>query len=57
MSETISLFLTQVSLNKGIPFETKITNKFTKETLSKSENMKEFHETSDTRELFKELKN
>ncbi|MGD8782524.1 MAG: type II toxin-antitoxin system RelB/DinJ family antitoxin [Ignavibacteria bacterium] len=53
MSEAISIFLTQVSLNKGIPFEVKIPNKLTEETLRKSENGEELHEVSDTKQLFK----
>jgi len=57
MSEAISLFLTQVSLNKGIPFEIKIPNKLTEETLRKSEKGDELHSVSDTKELFKELRN
>ena len=57
MSEAISIFLTQVSLNKGIPFEIKIPNKLTKETLLKSEKGEELHKVSDTKELFKELNN
>ena len=57
MSEAISLFLTQVSLNKGIPFEIKLPNKLTEETLLKSESGEELHEVSDTKELLKELNN
>lgn len=57
MSEAISIFLTQVSLNKGIPFEIKIPNKLTEETLRKSENGEELHEVSDIKQLFKELNN
>ena len=57
MSEAISIFLTQVSLNKGIPFEIKIPNKLTEETLLKSEKGEELHKVSDTKELFKELNN
>jgi len=57
MSEAISLFLTQVSLNKGIPFEIKIPNKLTEETLLKSEIGEELHEVSDSKALFKELNN
>ncbi|MHB8906797.1 MAG: type II toxin-antitoxin system RelB/DinJ family antitoxin [Melioribacteraceae bacterium] len=55
MSEAISIFLTQVSLTKGIPFEIKIPNELTKETLSKSEHGEELHEASDVNHLFKEL--
>ena len=57
MSEAISIFLTQVSLNKGIPFEIKIPNKLTKDTLAKSEKGEELHIVSDTKQLFKELSN
>lgn len=57
MSEAISLFLTQVSLNKGIPFDVKIPNELTKETLLKSENGDELHQVSNTEQLFKELSN
>jgi DNA-damage-inducible protein J len=57
MSEAISIFLTQVSLNKGIPFEIKVPNKLTEDTLRKSEKGEELHEVSDTKQLFKELNN
>lgn len=57
MSEAISIFLTQVSLNNGIPFEVKIPNKVTEETLLKSEKGEELHEVSNVKELFKELNN
>ncbi|MBL1212867.1 MAG: type II toxin-antitoxin system RelB/DinJ family antitoxin [Ignavibacteriae bacterium] len=56
MSEAISLFLTQVSLNKGIPFEIKIPNELTEETLLKSENGEELHQAKNPKQLFKELK-
>ena len=57
MSEAISIFLTQVSLNKGIPFSIKIPNELTEETLIKSENGEELHIVSDKTRLFKELNN
>ena len=57
MSEAISIFLTQVSLNKGIPFEIRVPNKTTEETLRKSEKGEELHEVSDVKQLFKELDN
>lgn len=57
MSEAISIFLTQVSLNKGIPFEIKIPNALTEETLHKSENGEELHKVPSTKQLFKELTN
>ena len=55
MSEAISMFLTQVSLNNGIPFELKIPNELTSKTLKKSENGKELHRVKDVDSLFKEL--
>jgi DNA-damage-inducible protein J len=55
MSEAISLYLTQITLNKGIPFEIKIPNKITAKTLQESENGKNLHKVSDIDELFEEL--
>lgn len=55
MSEAISLFLTQVTLNKGIPFDIRIPNELTAKTLRDSENGKELHQVSDVDELFQEL--
>jgi len=57
MSEAISLYLTQITLNKGIPFEIKIPNKLTAKTLKDSENGKELHKVSDVDVLFQELNN
>ena len=55
MSEAISLYLTQITLNKGIPFEIKIPNKLTAKILKDSENGKDLHKVSDVDELFREL--
>lgn len=55
MSEAISIFLTQVTLNRGIPFAVKIPNSLTAETLNKSDNNEELHSVSSVEELFKEL--
>ena len=55
MSEAISIFLTQVSLNRGIPFDIKIPNDLTSDTLLKSENEEEVHKVSSVDELFQEL--
>jgi DNA-damage-inducible protein J len=55
MSEAITLFLTQVSLNKGLPFEIKIPNELTEETLRKSENGEELRQAANVKQLFKEL--
>ncbi len=55
MSEAISLFLTQVSQNRVIPFELKIPNDLTSDTLIKSDNGEELHKVSSVEELFQEL--
>jgi len=57
MSEAISMFLTQVSLRKGIPFEIKIPNKLTEDTLTKSELGEELHTVIEKKQLFEELNN
>ena len=55
MSEAISIYLTQITLNNGIPFEIKIPNKLTAQTLKDSENGKDLYKVSDIDELFEEL--
>ena len=55
MSEAISLYLTQITLNKGIPFEIKIPNNITAKTLKDSENGKNVHKVDSVDRLFKEL--
>ena len=55
MSEAISVYLTQITLHRGIPFELKIPNEITADTLKKSEEGKELQDVSGTGELFGEL--
>jgi DNA-damage-inducible protein J len=55
LSEAISMYLTQVALQKGIPFELKIPNELTVETLRKSEAGLELNEVGSVDELFEEL--
>jgi DNA-damage-inducible protein J len=55
MSEAISIFLTQVTLKRGIPFEITLPNDVTADTLIKSENGKSLHKVSSVNKLFKEL--
>ncbi len=57
MSEAISLYLTQVTLQKKIPFEIEIPNELTAETLRKSEEGEELHTVSSINELMQELEN
>lgn len=55
MSEAISMYLSQITLHNGIPFEIKIPNKLTAKTLEGTENMNEIHKVSSVDELFQEL--
>ncbi len=58
MSEAISMYLTQVALYKGIPFELRlpeIPNELTAETLRKSDAGEELNEVGSVDELFDEL--
>ena len=55
MSEAISMYLSQITLHKGIPFEIKIPNRITAQTLKKSEDGKELHKVSNVDALFQEL--
>lgn len=55
MSEAISMYFTQVALHKGIPFDVKIPNELTTDTLLKSEEGKELNEVGSVDELFQEL--
>ncbi len=57
MSEAISLYLTQVTLHRGIPFEIRIPNELTLKTLEKTDRGEELNEVSDVDELFLELNN
>jgi DNA-damage-inducible protein J len=57
MSEAISLYLTQVTLHRGIPFEIKIPNELTLKTLKNTEEGKNLKEVSSVDELFEELNN
>ena len=55
MSEAICLFLRQVVLHRGIPFEVKLPNALTRETLENSEQGIDLHTASSVDELFEEL--
>ena len=55
MSEAISMFLSQITLHKGIPFEIKIPNEVTTKTLKDAENGHELHKVDSVDELFQEL--
>ena len=55
MSEAISMYLSQITLHKGIPFEIKIPNEVTAKTLKDVENGNELHKVDSVDELFQEL--
>ena len=55
MSEAISLYLTQVTLQKGIPFEIRIPNKVTVNTFQDVEKHANLHSVNTVEELFKDL--
>jgi DNA-damage-inducible protein J len=55
MSEAIALYLTQITLHKGIPFEIKIPNEVTQKTLKDSEAGKNLHRADTVADLFEEL--
>ena len=57
MSEAISLYLTQLTLHRGIPFEIRIPNELTAKTLIKTEKGSELNSVSSVNELFQELSN
>ena len=55
MSEAISMYLSQITLHNGIPFEIKIPNEVTAKVLKDTENGKNLHEVDSVDELFREL--
>ena len=56
MSDAIKLFLSQVRLHKGLPFEVKIPNRETKKALNDSINRKNLTKYASIDELFDKLK-
>ena len=49
------LFYRQIELNQGIPFDVKIPNKLTVETLAKSDRGEDIHSAKDADDLFDQL--
>jgi DNA-damage-inducible protein J len=54
-SEAINAFFAQIELNHGLPFEIKIPNKITRQTLENSQNGKDIHTVNDIKQLITEL--
>ncbi len=55
MSEAIAMYLTQITLHKGIPFDIKIPNDLTAKTLKESKQGENLHRVDNVNDLFKEL--
>ena len=55
MSEAIKMYVTQIILNKGIPFDLRIPNKLTTKSMANTKAGKDLHEVKDVDELFGEL--
>ena len=55
MSEAISLFLSQLTLHKGLPFDVKIPNELTSNTLRQSDAGHNLHSVDSIDELFTDL--
>jgi DNA-damage-inducible protein J len=55
LSEGVCLFLRQVVMHRGLPFEVKIPNALTAKTLEESEKGIDLHTASGVDELFEEL--
>ena len=54
-SEAIRLSYRQIELHHGIPFDVKIPNKLTTQTLCKSERGEDVHSAKDAGDLFDQL--
>jgi DNA-damage-inducible protein J len=55
-SEAINLFLAQVRIYKGIPFDVRIPNKTTLKTIKKTDEGKELVKCKDADDMFRKLK-
>ncbi|MCA1795062.1 MAG: type II toxin-antitoxin system RelB/DinJ family antitoxin [Desulfobacteraceae bacterium] len=55
MSEAISMYLSQITLHNGIPFEIKLPNDLTDKVLKDSEQGKNLHKADSVDDLFLEL--
>jgi len=55
MSEAISMYLSQITLHNGIPFEIKLPNDVTAKTLKESEKKNDLHTVDSVDALFQEL--
>ncbi len=54
-TEAINIFLSQIRLRQGLPFDVKIPNKTTRETFKKTDEGKELVKCKDADDMFKKL--
>ena len=55
VSDVVRIVLTRVAKEKALPFEMRIPNKLTAETLAKSERGEDIHHAKDANDLFEQL--
>lgn len=55
VSDVIRIVLTKVAKDKALPFEMRVPNKLTAETIAKSERGEDVHRAKDANDLFNQL--
>ena len=55
VSDVVRIVLTKVAKEKALPFELRVPNKLTAETLAKSERGEDIHHAKDANDLFEQL--
>lgn len=55
VSDVVRIVLTKVAKDKALPFELRIPNKLTAETMEKSERGEDIHRAKDANDLFEQL--
>lgn len=55
VSDVVRITLTKVAHEKALPFDMRVPNKLTAETLAKSERGEDLHHAEDAEALFKDL--
>lgn len=55
VSDVVRITLTKVAHEKALPFELRVPNKTTEETLTKSERGEDLHRPKNAQEMFKDL--
>nr|WP_011265158.1 type II toxin-antitoxin system RelB/DinJ family antitoxin [Leptospirillum ferrooxidans]AAX38511.1 ORF86 [Leptospirillum ferrooxidans] len=55
VSDVVRIVLTRVAKEKALPFEMRVPNKLTSETLAKSERGEDLHHAKDADDLFGQL--